>query len=72
MWALTPLVMAMQFKRQRIRKIKEKKKVTFLFLQIDVIASCHEFEDITLRNNEKSVLNKLNKDKQKENIRYIG
>ena len=72
MWALTPLVMAMQVKRQRIRKMKEKKKVKFLFLQIDVIASCHEFEDITLRNNEKSVLNKLNKDKQKENIRYIG
>ncbi|XP_041348113.1 probable ATP-dependent DNA helicase HFM1 [Gigantopelta aegis] len=37
---------------------------------IDVIAGCREFEDITLRNNEKSVLNTLNKDKHKENIRF--
>ncbi|XP_055863197.1 probable ATP-dependent DNA helicase HFM1 [Biomphalaria glabrata] len=34
------------------------------------LAQCSEFEDIQLRTNEKKILNTLNKDKNKETIRY--
>ncbi len=38
--------------------------------QVDLVSKCKEFSDVKLRVNEKRALNLLNKDKNKETIRY--
>ena len=38
--------------------------------KINVVCQCKEFIDLKLRNNEKKVLNTLNKDKHRLTIRY--
>ena len=38
--------------------------------KINVVSQCKEFIDLKLRNNEKKVLNTLNKDKNRLTIRY--
>uniref|UniRef100_T1IQ78 DNA 3'-5' helicase n=1 Tax=Strigamia maritima TaxID=126957 RepID=T1IQ78_STRMM len=37
---------------------------------VNLVASCSEFSDITLRTSEKKILNTLNKDKQQASIRF--
>eukprot|EP00794_Sanderia_malayensis_P006137 gene6137-6843_t len=48
-------------------KIKGNESIEEL---VDVLSKCKEFEDITLRVNEKRTLNTLNKDKHRLTIRY--
>ena len=38
--------------------------------KVNVVCQCKEFIDLKLRNNEKKVLNTLNKDKNRVTIRY--
>ena len=44
-------------------------KGLIFFLQLNVVCQSHEFKDVQLRNNEKKVLNTLNKDKNRLTIR---
>ncbi len=43
--------------------------ILFSIPQVDVLSKSKEFEDITLRVNEKKILNTLNKDKHRATIR---
>ena len=40
--------------------------------KVNVVCQCKEFIDLKLRNNEKKVLNTLNKDKNRVTIRYTA
>ena len=58
-----------------IYKTKRSKTIMmftlYILLKITIVCQCKEFSDLKIRNNEKKVLNTLNKDKNRITIRYI-
>lgn len=60
----------MRFEQYTLICIKYRKFFSPTFYKVNVVCQCKEFIDLKLRNNEKKVLNTLNKDKNRVTIRY--